>query len=335
MFFAVNDQGDGTNFQVLTLSTKDIIYDLSRQKIYASVPSSVGAAGNSIISIDPVAGTVGSPSSAVGTDPGKLAISDNDQYLYVALDGEPAVRRFDIASQTPGLKFSLGTDAFGGIFSAEDIAVLPGSPGSVAISRMQRGSSPRHRGVAIYDDGVARTAQTPEGSGSNVIEFSATPSRLYGLNNETTEAGFRRMTVDNSGVTILDSTPNLASGPDIKFDGGRIFSSGGTIIDPEARTQLGTFPLPFNSDQIVAFCPDSASGRVFFLIRIPFVISLVNAHWRLLAFDSNTFAQVGSIDVPGDATTATASSLIRWGAHGLAFRTSENQVILITTDLIP
>src|SRR5207247_43008 len=47
-------------YTVLTLPTKDLIYDGMRRKIYASLPGTAPN-GNSIISIDPFTSAVGSP----------------------------------------------------------------------------------------------------------------------------------------------------------------------------------------------------------------------------------------------------------------------------------
>jgi hypothetical protein len=176
------------NAKIINLATNDLILDPGTQRIYASVPGNPG----SITPIDPVTGVLGQP-IPVGNGPLKLAISDNRQFLYVGFDGEASVQRVDLATQTAGLKFSLGSDPSVGPFFVEDMEVLPGSPQSIAISRKYNSASPRHAGVAVYDNGVQRPTTTPGHTGSNVIEFSALSSRLYGYNQETTEFGFRRI----------------------------------------------------------------------------------------------------------------------------------------------
>jgi hypothetical protein len=98
-----------TIYRQLTLTTKDLIYDRFARRIYTSIPG-IAPSGNSIIPLDPFTATLGQPIS-VGSEPGKLAISDNGQFLYVALDGAAGIRRLDLASQTPGPQFSLGNNA--------------------------------------------------------------------------------------------------------------------------------------------------------------------------------------------------------------------------------
>jgi hypothetical protein len=268
----------------------------------------------------------------------KLALSDNGQYLYVGLEGEPAVQRIDLASRTVNLRFLLGTSSppLVNDFFVDDMQVLPGNSQAVAVSRRNNCCSPRHEGVAIYDNGVPRTRTTPGHTGANVIEFSASAAILYGYNNETTEFGFRRMTVDAEGVfvaSVFDSfrpPPTLISGfgVDIKFAGGRIFTTSGRVIDPVTPAPLATFGVPAFGNLVV---PDASLNRVFFLSS-----DSSTSRWSLRAFDMTSVPPVrlGREDISG--VTGNPGSLIRWGAKGLAFLTSGGQIFLVeSTALIP
>jgi subtilisin-like proprotein convertase family protein/subtilisin family serine protease len=299
----------------LALQANDLVYDPGTQKIYASVPSTAGPVGNTITVIDPFTRTIGS-SVFVGSEPNRLALSGDGQFLYVGLDGAAAVRRVAVATLVPGLQVPLGNDALNGPRFAGDIAVLPGSPQSFAVSRRYISTSPEHAGVAIFDGAVSRPTETATHTGSNVIEFSASPSRLYGYNNGTTEFGFRRMSVDASGVAVLDVTQDLISGfgADIKVANGLVYSTTGSVIDPEDRTLLGTFDLGFAFTSSVV--PDVSLDRVFFL-----------QGQNILAFHRATLAPVGTFQVA--AASGDARSLVRWGPDGLAFRTATGQVFLV------
>jgi len=139
-------------------------------------------------------------------------------------------------------------------------------------------------------------------TGSNAIEFSSTASVLYGYNQETTDFGFRRMTVDASGVSITNVTQNLISGfgVDIEYDGGRIYTTTGRVINPEAATLLGTFATSGSLE------PVSSRGLTYFLNGA-----------QLQAFDQANFTLVRSLTVPG--ITGSSPGLIHWGSTGLAF----------------
>jgi uncharacterized repeat protein (TIGR01451 family) len=306
----------------ITLQTNDIIYDPVSDKIFASVPGSAGIIGDSITIIDPVTEQVGS-SVFIGSDPGPLAISSNGQFIYTGLDGTGAIRRFDISSQTSGLEFQLESDPIFGQFYAEDIEVQPGDSSVVSVSLKYLGSSPRHAGIAVYDDGVKRPVTTPGHTGSNVIEYSGSPSTLFGYNNETTEFGFRTMVVDASGVSVSDATRSLVGGfgVDIEYNNGRIYSTTGSVIDPVGLIITGTFA----ASGLVE--PDSTSSRVFFLTAGS------GSNRTLQAYDINTFQFMGSLNISG--VNGNATTLIRWGDNGIAFNTDQSEVFIIQTSLIP
>ena len=302
----------------LTLATKDLVYDPMGQRLYASVPSSAGSNGNSLTPIDPVAGTIGT-SVFIGSEPGKLAISDNSQYIYASLDGAASVRRFDIASQTPGLQFSLGS-SFSGPLSVDDMTVMPGDANALAVARRNTGFSPRHEGVAVYDNGVSRSVTTSSHTGSNVIEPSSIPNVLYGYNNETTEFGFRRMSVSPTGVTVTSVASNLISGfnVDIRFDNGFIYSTSGRVVHAESSTLAGSFA---NVGFGALVLPDSSRNRVYFLSGDG------SSTLTLKEYNQTTFTQTGSLTIPG--ISGNPGSLIKCGTDLLAFRTTGNQVFLI------
>lgn len=322
--------------EVTLAGVSDIVYDPVSQKLYAAVKAGAGNAG-SVVPIDPLTGTLGT-AIPVGIEPTKLAISNDGQYLYVGCDGTqnvqlPAVQRINLTLATPAvdLTVALGTSQFNGPNYPEDIAVLPGNAQAFAVSLRNQGFSPRHEGVAIYDGAVRRTNVTPNHTGSNVIEFSASADTLYGYNNETTEYGFRRMAVGASGVTVLDvqgSFPNppgalIEGSADIRFNAGRIYTTTGRVIDPVNRSILGTFVLPAGAS---AVAPDTAAptGRVYFLSN--------SAGWTVRAY-AQTSAQppAAIMSVPGAGVSDSASSLIRWGSNGLALRTSGGKVFIVNS----
>lgn len=311
----------------VALRGNDIVYDPGTQKIFASVSSIAGAGGNSITPIDVNDATVGT-SVFVGSEPNKLARSNNGQFLYVGLDGAAAVRRFDIASQTAGLQFPVGLGTFEGPFFVEDIEVSPGEPTVVAISRKIAPFSPSHEGVAIYDNGVQRTTTTPDHTGSNKIEYSANPGTLYGQNTASTEFGFRKMTVTGLGVTVTQTTSSVVPGSpgDFQFAAGRVYFNNGYVINPEGPTLVGFFKVNFG--HIVE--PDPSVGRVFFISTDSSDPS--GSTVQIKAFDINTFVPVGSLSVQG--VRGFVRTLIRWGTNGLAFSTSGGQVFLIQSSLV-
>jgi hypothetical protein len=262
------------------------------------------------VSIDVPTGTLGTP-IFVGSEPNQLAVSDDGQFLFVGLDGASAVRRVNLISQTAEIQFPLGS-TFCGNLRAEDMVVLKDNPNAVAISRRNSGCSPRHEGVAIFDDGVQRPSTTPGHTGSNVIEPADSDSALYGYNNETTEFGFRVMSVLSTGVTITSTTPGLISGfgVDIRSENGLVYATNGAVVNPVTQSLVGTY------NAYGPVCPDSSAGKVYFL-----------ADSLLEVFDQTTFVPITSFPIAG--VTGYPRDLIKVGKDRLAFRTDAGQVFLL------
>ncbi len=97
-----------------------MIYNPVNGLFYLSVPSAAGAPyGNSIVSVDPVTGSLGTP-IPVGSEPNRMAITSDGKYIWVALDGAAAVRKVDLTAGTAGLQFSIGNA------TVAALAALPG-----------------------------------------------------------------------------------------------------------------------------------------------------------------------------------------------------------------
>jgi hypothetical protein len=300
----------------LPLPTNDIAYDPATQRIYASVPGWVDVLGNSLTPVDPSTISLGSP-VFVGSEPGRMALSDNGQYIYVGLNGSGAMRRYDVAAHAPDLLFDLG----GGL--AGDISVMPGNSHAVAVSRFDPGLSPSFLGINIYDDGVRRpvTAGFFNSVGAGSIEFSPSSSIIYGSG----DGRLQRISVSPAGLTVVRSA-ELPSG-DLKLDGGLLYAPTGQVIDPESERVIGTYDLqqPGFVGTVKLVCPDPVFDRVYFVV-------VEGGRFVLRVYQKSDFQLLGKIDVANSFGFAT--SLIRWGTHGLAFR-NEEKVFLIQTPLIP
>src|SRR5262249_13089357 len=131
----------------------DVVWDPVYKKIYAVVPSTATSNPNTIAVVDPTTGMVVS-SQAAGQEPDYIAISDDSKYVYVSLDGNGSIQRFSLPSLSPDISISLGQNPPNGPYIATSLAVAPGAPHTLAVSK---GITPVQggRGV-IYDDVTPR-----------------------------------------------------------------------------------------------------------------------------------------------------------------------------------
>jgi hypothetical protein len=293
---------------IISLVTNDLAYDAVSNRIYVSVPSSVGTNGNSICAINPSTQAVGSP-VFVGSEPGGIRITDDGQFLYVVLNGAAAVRRFDLGTQTAGLQISLGNR------SARDLELIHGYPHRFIVIRHDgRFSPPGGVDTAIYDDDVPLDQTI---AGVSVIETNETGTRLYGYDGDTSGFGFLKQPLANG--TWADGGQWGAGminryGVDITYGGGRVYANTGTVIDPEQLIVVGSIPGG-------TMRPDPGHNLVF-------VMTGGDSVATIRAFNTTTFLQVASLDVK-NLSGGPTGKLILWGDRGLAFRTSGGQVVIL------
>ncbi len=195
---------------------------------------------------------------------------------------------------------------------------MPGYPETIAISRRNHGISPRHEGVAIYDNGVMRETTTPDHTGSNKIEFVDQYS-LLGYNNETTEFGIRRLAVNNGGVTNVTVYPYILQGfgLDFIYHNNRMYATNGVVLD--------TNNTPFVIGNFA-----SANGPVVFDTNTN-MVCYVSYQWgegiSFKRFNSETFLLVDQL--PINESFSEAKSLITCGNGCYAFNTMDNKVIIL------
>lgn len=316
----------------LTLPTNELVSDPGRGLLYASVPSTspVSGTGNTVVKIDPTTGAV-TDMEFVGSEPGSLALSDDGRWLYVGLNGTNAVRRVDLDTFTAADQFSLPATRYGDQRIAGPMVVLPGSPDTVAISTHRIGVSPSFAGVAVFDSGVIRSAETPGHTGSSRL-VGGTGTTLYGFNNLHTGFGFYVLNVTAEGVERASESRDLIGGfsTDIIYDNGWVIATSGQAVDVAGPNAAGMFA----ANGPVAADPT----RVYFLSGDSFAVD------RLVAFDRSTFVPIGEAALSSffpSGVEGTPTDLVRWGDDGLAFRSgarhgssSDGSVYILRSELV-
>jgi hypothetical protein len=279
-----------TSSLTVPVQARDLAYHPGSNRIYASVSSFAPTHANMVLAIDPTTGAV-VDSVLLGSSPGVMAISDDGTALWVALDATGQVRRLNLPALTLSTGFSLGTER------VQTMQVMPGQPGTVAISRRNTCCSPSHEGVAIYDNGVKRTRETPGHTGADFIVFGESASVIYG---QGQYGGFYTLQVAGDGVEIVGSGDLSRAGYQIDYAGGRVYTSAGGIVDAGRKEEVGA--LAGGGSFVL---PDPALGRIFLAQEYT---------GDLRVFDMNTFQLLDEANVG----LTYAFRMVRWGTDGLA-----------------
>ena len=313
------------SFLKLPYAANDIIYDTYSNKLYASINSNAPSYANHVIAIDPATGQVTS-SILAGINPNVLALSSDSTKLYVGMLGEAKVRSINLPTMTLNPSFTLGGDpVFGTLFYAEDLAVSPNDPYTVAVAKFDLPNR-NHQGISIYKNSVELTNKTNSTSDGNVIIFGA-PNQLFGLPTHSIPPGLSVYTVGISGIAQSSSNWGQGVGIDMLYNSGKVYGSSGKIFNPLTLLSTQDFTLPSLTTG-VSLMFDSTANSITFLTTDQG--SIYGQLYTTQSFDLTTKATVG-LSKPYlfqyydgiNAFDLSASSLQNMGSNGFAFRVFE------------
>ena len=316
------------NVTVLDLPANDIVWDPFAQLIYASLPSSYGANGNSIAVINPSTGAVTGFFYA-GSEPTKLALDSTSKFLYVGLNGDGSIQRLDLPGFTDDIVINLGSTTDGPNL-AESIAVSPTNSHTVAVALGGSTCCPPPVPLEFFTDST-KLANSVASTPINQITF-ASGTTLYGYDPDT----LSQITVSSTGGTLAQQWTGLVDGSTFQYSGGLIFGSSGEEFNPATGLLEGTFDVGSTCcSPGPLVLPDSAINRAFGLGQTPFFSSFGITSYNLSEFTPLAVASLAELGP--EYSSPSTSKFIQWGPNGLAFilanggccGTPSTQVVLV------
>jgi uncharacterized repeat protein (TIGR01451 family) len=127
-------------------------------------------------------------------------------------------------------------------------------------------------------------------------------------------------------VTLLDTDTTLnplLTAVDVEWGDGLLYTSQGRVLDPIHHLIVGQIPA-ITTSSLVKY--DATGRRVYYLT--PTGNTAV-----IRCIEPSTYAVLGTVNVTN--VSGTSSSLIRWGADGLAFRTTAGQLFVLRNSIVP
>lgn len=298
--------GSSQTIRSLPLRVSALVAEPISGRLYAALPGDAGAGANSVVAIDPVTGTVGSP-VPVGSEPAILAPTDDGRFLYVGLGGASAMRRVDLAAGVAGPLYPLTlANAFDEPARARVMTPVPGAPATVLVVQGAYFTSTGPE-VVVYDDGVPRPVRLGEAIDS-IVAIDATTFLA------ATSVELLRLRLDATGLTVTDRR-YVPLGPSRlqAAANGVVFAEGGHVYDAATLRLLRRQQSPSSYTEHQRAAP--AQGRTYRLAR-----------GRLFAHDIETFDIRETVTL--QAAHGTPQSLVPLGA-GVAYHTSQPAVVLV------
>jgi hypothetical protein len=319
--------------RTVNLAAADLGWDSAHSLLIASTLSSSTNNPNSIVTIDPLQGTVVT-AQALPSQPAGISVTSDGSYVYVTLPCTGQVERLTLPSLTPDITFSLGNDSNGHYYLSNHVAAAPGQPHTVAITRHSSTTTAygSNGGVVIYDDGVPRSniAMPSVYYGFyDDITWGADATTLYATNFAISPSGDDDIfKVDASGVTLLSDTLNvLDASQHLAFDAttGHLIDGDGLVVNPVTGQEIGRFAatLPAVSPSDMPFALDLTQRKAFFLTPS----SQTNSTGLSVeAFDLDRINYINSILLYGPGL-GSASAMVRWGSSGLAIASTQIYIL--------
>ena len=328
-------QSVSTGVREISLPVNAIAVLPGTPKLLMATPSRAGSKGNSIVTFNTATNQIES-AGFIGSEPSLLAVTPDGSAAYAYLSGEYNLARFNLASGSRDLVFAAdpsgGSDQQYGVF---DMAMGP--DGGLAVTSQNAfvgllGGFDQTRPaqfIGIFDNGVLRPQIGVNANEPATLElaFNDSGSRLYAFNSFLSSFELVRESVSANGVQFLSRTEGLLFGynTQIRSALGLIYSSSGSVIDPEQLVGVGRFSDPWMSGSGNAVAPDAAAGRVYFATAS-----------GILVFDATTFALIGRLPINfGVSIQNYPVNVVRFGSDALAFLTSAGQVYLVSIASIP
>lgn len=327
-------QSVSNGVRTLSLPVNAIAALPGTSKLLMATPSRAGDKGNSIVTFNSETNQI-ETAGFIGSEPSLVAATPDGSAAYAYLSGEYNLARFNLASGSRDLVFAAdptgGSDQQYGVFD-----MVMGPDGGLAVSSQNAfvgilgGFDQTRPGqfIGIFDNGVLRPQiyGGPNEPATLELAFNDSGSRLYGFNSFLSTFELIRQSVSAKGVQFLSSTGGLLSGYNVQIRsaGGLIYSSNGSVIDPEQLVGAGRFSDPWlNGGGGSVVAPDTAASRVYFATGS-----------GILVFDAATYSLIGRLAIHG-GVPFYPSDLVRFGSDGLALLTSAGQVYLVSIASIP
>ena len=306
----------------------DLLWDPARNIMYISQPGTSSKNPDTVIAIDPVSLSVQwTYSPGTGSEPDHLALSADEKYLYVGLDGNGTVERLDLGNQqgVPDISIPLGTDSNLGPYYAMDIEVDPVQSTTIAVAR---GVPPivsivqAAGGVAIYDNATQRASViSPTTQAGDVlldtIQWSLDGTAIYAANNENYEGDFYQLSVSANGVALVSDHPNFFPVPNLRIhldpSTKLLYGDDGLVVNPATAAQTGNF---VSSGVMVT---DGTLGNAYFVGQSAADIQTVA--YEVESFNLNKYSPVAQLSLY--QVNGLPQHIVRWGSDGLAFATKK------------
>ncbi len=321
-----------TTFHVINLDATQVVYEPVSKLIYAAIPATSTANPNTVVSVDPTTGKLGTPIPVL-TNPTELALSDDGHYAYVSFQNNveasanynpsgAMLQRIDLTAGAVDRTFALPNSSAGVI----DMHVVPGSP-QLLVASLDVGASPSEDGIALFNDaGLVQYLPDdyPNYFAVDNFNFTSDPTTFYGYPIGA-NGFFNVSSVSASGISPVapgfGECCDQATGSVLVSDGTLLYTNSGEVWDPKAQKLLGRYNTNLFYEAGIA--ADPVAKRTFILDNGFISTGQQSGDPQILSYNPATFTLAGVLPF-ALVNPPSPNDLLRWGTDGFAFRNNES-----------
>lgn len=292
---------------------KHIAVDAKHSQVLGVVESTSAALQNQLVAFNPSTLAI-NWSLNVGSNPGRVAVSDDNSRAYVGLQGSPNVRVIDLEGRRSCYQFPLVDPRNSQMLTVNDMTVLPGHADTVVIATRVGTSSYSAGPIMVVQNGSIRPEQF---SGAS----SFYPSYVEAIDETRIWAqgsyyGLLRLEINDRGIhpfLPVTNTGSSSSTNELLLAGDILYYTTGQAYDPQLGRIVGTFPATG------PVAVDVARNEAYFFVASS--SSLTSSEVRV--YDTRSFTLLRSLPVAVTTSYyAQASQLLRYGDNGLVLNLS-------------
>jgi len=305
----------------LALNVNHIVYDPYNRKLWATIGATTSTlTGDSLVSIDPATGTIGTP-VLLSSIPYAIALSDSGKTLY-ALTSTSLVR-YDVATGTVA---SASVPTAGTGMQTQNFSIAPGTENVLVL-----GTSPfpGTTMIQVYDyDTSANTVTARPGNTSMPSHYGYCPVFLnanYLMNPYNTISDVNLYPVSSTGLGSASAT-YLSAGEQsgcMKIAGNVGYSTTGNVYTFTPTTIARSTTINLSPTTVVALngtpvAPDLSLHQIFFGTVYngngPEALTSASTDTNLL----NSIVMLPTSSLLSGGSLYYSDDLYRWGQDGLA-----------------
>jgi hypothetical protein len=317
-----------TIYSIVSVPANNLTFDAYSRLLYATVPSTATSlTGNSVVSIDPVTGTIGTP-VLVGSQPTVMAETSDGNYLYIGLQGASSIAKFNLLNKTLSATIPVNLTQYSTTSPVAPtwLATMPGNNSTLAV-----GMNNPWGQFGIFDiSGNTGTFRTNvSGIYNGVDPVFADQTHVYAYDSQTSGAEFYRYSVDANGLTLIDGTTLIGMGGfagSFQISNKLVYGGGGGIANPSTTppAQIATLPLlDFYGSGVNGVSqgavPDPSLQKEFLMLEN----IAGTAAAGLVRYDLTTYQPEALLSIPQGISGYPGNwAMFRFGQDGLAMLSS-------------